>query len=70
MDSDHLSSPNVNENRRKPYIKPQVEVVHLLLGEAVLGTGCKTEVAGPDGFHGTINPCTYIIPQPCQLPGS
>ena len=37
---------------RKPYTKPAVERVHLVIEEAVLGTGCKSL-----SLNGYENPC-------------
>ncbi|MCU0488761.1 MAG: hypothetical protein MUE67_07400 [Anaerolineales bacterium] len=49
---------------RKPYVKPKIEQVSLVLEEAVLGTGCKIETL--DGM----GEC-YTAPfTPAQLLGS
>ena len=45
---------------RKPYHKPLIEQVRLVLDEAVLGSGCKIgDYAGPLTEHcsGIVNPC-------------
>lgn len=56
--------PAVPKPPRKPYVKPKIEQVSLVLEEAVLGTGCKIETL--DG----LGDC-YTAPfTPAQLLGS
>jgi hypothetical protein len=51
---------------RKPYVRPEVEQVRLVLDEAVLGSGCKT--SGMSGPNQT-GSCEINF-TPCTVPGS
>jgi hypothetical protein len=53
MNNPKDNTKNEHQMPRKPYIKPTVEAVNLVLEEAVLGTGCKTATSG-----GPTDPCT------------
>ena len=55
---------NVSSMDRKPYVKIKVERVQLVLEEAVLGTGCKTEFT-----NGATEPCIIDFTN-CLLEGS
>lgn len=55
-------SPKTEE--RKPYTKPAVERIQLLIEEAVLGTGCKSTAV-----NGYENPCIGG-PQFCDIDGT
>jgi len=64
MKSTGLSNNNIELQPRKPYIKPMVERVRLVIEETVLAL-CKTEFGdGPNS-----SPCGWIE-DPCGSPGS
>jgi hypothetical protein len=51
-------------SKRKPYVKPVIEQVQLLVDEAVLGTGCKST-----SINGYRTPCQGG-PLECDIAGS
>jgi len=54
------SELRIAETKRKPYRKPRLEQVRLVLEEAVLGKSCKLNEVdlGPTGF--------CVVPSPCS----
>jgi len=65
------SSSKIIDTNRKPYNKPIIERVHLVLGEAVLGVGCKTTSSTTIGFKQELaQPCWVDITDMCREQGS
>jgi hypothetical protein len=61
-----MSTLQTNEVRqktltRKPYHKPHIEQVRLRLDEAVLGSGCKTNLSGGNLGLGNSGNCLLAL---------
>ena len=52
---------------RKPYYKPQIEKIKLILEEAVLGLGCKTDQQVGQGITGCGIPVNPVFPRNVEL---
>jgi hypothetical protein len=52
---------------RRPYIKPEIEKVQLLLDEAILSNNCKVGLDGVTGPLNTVEGCVFPgSATPCQ----
>lgn len=65
MEPKKITHPPRENPSRKPYQKPRIEKVRLVLEEAVLGTGCKT-----DGTQGPHNGSCVVDYTTCLLEGT
>lgn len=65
MKSTGLSNNNIELQPRKPYSKPMVERVRLVVDETVLGL-CKTD----HGLGPQTTPCNILVSAPCLDAGS
>jgi hypothetical protein len=60
MDNPNTFNKTTNERRRKPYLRPQIEVVSLLPKQTVLGIPCYSSSAtGPEETFG----CSSGLPK-------
>jgi hypothetical protein len=55
-----------SEHRRKPYVRPHVEIVPLLPKQTVLGTGCYSSSSHDYGMQNS-DGCTVNGHPPCNL---
>jgi hypothetical protein len=65
MEPQQNHQPIRENSSRRPYQKPRIEKVRLVLEEAVLGTGCKS-----DGTQGPHNGSCVVDYTTCLLEGT